>query len=89
MRYAVNYDLIMRNPVERVPKPHGAKDKDKRHALKTAQAARLLRTLREDEQQELERFHDKERRREQRGATYEERAQIYGISKIAYKILLC
>lgn len=82
MQRAVDYDLILRNPVDRVKAPKQTNDTE-RQSLDLEQATGLLDKLNSAEEAEYAAFEEKEQRRIDRGAGDEERTQIRGLSKIS------
>lgn len=68
-RKAVEYDIIPRNPCDRVDAPRA--DKPNRRSLSLEEAARLLRRIDAEEADALAELMDKERRQEERGNTAE------------------
>lgn len=82
MQRAVDHDLIMRNPVDRIKSPQ-FKRLNERNALDREQAANLLQCLNGAESAEYAAFKEKEQRRKERGADADERAQVFGLSNLS------
>lgn len=76
---ACDYDLVMRNPCDRVEAPKV--DDPKRSALEASEAARLLRCLDEAEAREYAELAGKEARQLQRGKAFG-RESVKGVSSI-------
>lgn len=81
MQQAMDYDLILRNPVARVKSPRI--EDPKRKSLTQEEAAALLSFLDDYEHEELLRFKSKEQRQKDWGVN-EDRTSLRGVSKLSY-----
>lgn len=85
MRDAVNYDLIMKNPLDRVKAP--AKDKPQRNSLTSKEAERLLSCVDEAERWGYSEYNAKESRQFERGNGFG-RAYLRGLPAITYPMAI-
>lgn len=77
---AVSYDLIARNPCDKVEAPK--EDSPQRHSLNAEEASRLLQCLNESEAEEYCALADKEQRQVEWGTAFG-RSSIKGVSKLS------
>lgn len=85
LRYAVNHDLLLRNPCDRVRPPK--KNKVKRRSLSLVQARKLIACLNESEEEARAKLGAKEQRQLDRGNGYN-RSQIIGLRDLGNHVAI-
>lgn len=85
LRKAVDYDLILRNPCDRVKAPKS--DDPERRALSACEAARFLRCVDALEESAYAEMQEKETRQTERGNLFG-RSLLYGLNVVSYAVAL-